>query len=137
MNLARICQSLLPAAAMLLVTGCSYYHSRTITYLGAPRPAPTDASRIEIIHSPPNRPHDRLGEIVVDASLSPPPDVRKVEDRFRREAAKLGADAVFIVQDQAQTTGWWIGGPWWSPSVSTLEARVIVGVAIKYKPATP
>ena len=121
------------AATALLASGCSYYHSRSLTYLGTPRPAPTEAAQIEIIHRPPTRPHDRLGEIVVDASLSPPPDAQKIEARFRREAAKMGADAVFIVQDQAQTTGWWMGGPWWGPSVSSVETRVIVGVALKYQ----
>lgn len=125
-----------PVLGALLTVGCSYHHAHTITYLGAPRPAPTDAARVEILHQPPERPHDRLGEIVVEASLSPPPDVRKLEERFRREAAKLGADAVFIVQDHAQTTGWWVSGPWWSPSVSATQSRIIVGVALKYR-STP
>lgn len=119
---------------LLLGAGCSYYHSRSLTYLGTPRPAPTDPARIEIIHAPPTRPHDRLGEIVVDASLDPPPALEKLEARFRREAAKMGADAVFIVHDQARTTGWWMGGPWWGPSISSVESRVIVGVALKYQP---
>lgn len=125
----------LPLVAALLAAGCSYFHSHTIAYLGAPRPAPTEPARIEILHRPPERPHDRLGEIVVDASLSPPPDPSKLEARFRREAAKLGADAVFIVQDRAETTGWWVSGPWWGPTVSPTQARIIVGVAIKYRPS--
>ena len=120
-------------AAGLLGPGCSYYDSHTIAYVGAPRPAPTTPAQIELIHAPPTRAHERLGEIVVDTSLEPPPSIQKVEARFRREAAKLGADAVFIVQDQAQTTGWWTTGPWWSPSVSSLRSRVIVGVALKYQ----
>lgn len=129
------CLQLLPLGVGLLAAGCSYYHSHTITYLGAPRPAPTEAARIEILHQPPERPHDRLGEIVVETSLSPPPDVHRLEDRFRRAAAKLGADAVFIVQDHAQITGWWTSGPWWSPSVTATQSRLIVGVALKYRPA--
>lgn len=127
--------AVLLAALLLPGTGCSYYHSRSLTYLGAPRPAPTDAAQIEIIHSPPTRPHDPLGEIVVDASIDPSPKAEKLEARFRREGARMGADAVFIVQDQSQPTGWWVGGPWWSPSVSTVEARIIVGVALRYQPA--
>lgn len=115
-------------------TGCSYYDSHTITYLGAPRPTPTSAVQIKILQTPPSRPHERLGEIVVDASLNPPPDINKVEARFRREAAKLGADAVVVVSDRAETTGWWMSGPYWSPSVSSMQSRVIVGVAIKYQP---
>ncbi len=127
--------SLLTVALVAFATGCSYYDSHTITYLGSPRPAPTDPGQVKILQSPPTRPHDRLGEIVVDASLDPPPDVAKVEDRFRREAAKLGADAVVVVSDRAETTGWWMTGPYWSPSVSNMQSRIIVGVAIKYRPA--
>ncbi len=135
MKLSRASLTGLTLAVVLWTAGCSYYQSHTITYIGAPRPAPTDPGRIEILHLPPERPHDRLGEIVVDTSLSPPPDVRKIEERFRREAARLGADAVFIVQDHAQTTGWWVTGPWWSPAVSAVQSRIIVGVALKYRPA--
>lgn len=129
----RVC-SLLALALATIGTGCSYYDSHTITYLGAPRPAATSPAQVKILQTPPSRPHDRLGEIVVDASLNPPPDVSKVEARFRREAAKLGADAVVVVSDRAETTGWWMSGPCWSPSVSSLQSRVIVGVAIKYRP---
>jgi hypothetical protein len=121
---------------LLAGTGCSYYRSATMGYLGAPPATPTDPAQIDILQSPPSRPHDRLGEIVVNASLDPAPDRAKIEARFRREGARLGADAVFIVQDQAQPTGWWMTGPYWSPSVSTVNTRVIVGVAIKYR-ATP
>lgn len=132
-------RSLRLLAALLIVlagTGCSHYRSATMSYLGVPSATPTDPAQIEILQSPPSRPHDRLGEIVVNASLDPAPARAKIEARFRREGARLGADAVFIVQDQAQPTGWWMTGPYWSPSVSTVHTRVIVGVALKYR-ATP
>ncbi len=129
---SRFLLVLLPLVTLLAV-GCRYYHARTITYLGAPRPAPTRPEQIAILTAPPERPHDRLGEIVMDTSISPPPNVQKIEERFRREAARLGADAVFIVQDRTQVTGWWFSGPYWAPSVSTIQGRVIVGVAIKYR----
>ncbi len=137
MNRLPLLRGTLPLAVALLAAGCSYYHSHTITYLGAPRPAPTEPARVEILHRPPERPHDRLGEIVVDASLSPPPDARKLEERFRREAARLGADAVFIVHDRAETTGWWVSGPWWGATVSPTRSRLLVGVAIKYQQPSP
>ena len=117
----------------LLATGCSYVRSHTITYLGTPRPAPVDPTRIEILQAPPARPHDRLGEIVIDASLSPAPKTEKIEGRLRDEAAKLGADAVLVAQDQATTSGYWMTGPWWSATMSPVQSRLIVGVALKYK----
>jgi len=124
------------AAALLvaaLATGCSYVNSHTITYLGVPRPAPVDPARIEILQVPPSRPHDRLGEVVIDASLTPAPKTEKIEGRLRAEAAKLGADAVLVAQDQATTSGYWMTGPWWSATMSPVQSRVIVGVALKYK----
>ena len=98
-----------------------------------PRYAPTSGAQVEILHSEPARAHDKLGEIVVDASIDPPPAVEKSEAALRREAAKLGADALVIVHDRAQAVGAQVWGPWWAPSVSTIENRLIVGVAIKYK----
>jgi hypothetical protein len=117
----------------LLGAGCSYVNSHTITYLGMPRPAPTDPAQIEILQAPPSRPHDRLGEVVIDASLDPAPKTEKIETRLRTEAAKLGADAVLVAQDQATTSGYWMTGPWWSATMSAVQARLIVGVALKYK----
>jgi hypothetical protein len=116
-----------------LGTGCSYVNSHTITYLGGPRPARSDPARIEILQAPPSRLHDRLGEIVIDASLSPAPKTEKIEGRLRSEAAKLGADAVLVAHDQAATTGYWMAGPWWNASMSQVQSRVIVGVALKYR----
>ncbi len=116
-----------------LATGCSHVQSNTIAYLGAPRASATDPAQIEILQSPPSRAHDRLGEVVIDASLNPAPSPEKVEGRLRREAAKLGADAVLISQDRATTTGYWMTGPWWNATMSSVQTRVIVGVALKYK----
>jgi len=133
-NATRLAVSLAAAVVVsLLATGCSYVNSHTITYLGVPRPAPVDPAHIEILQAPPSRPHDRLGEIVIDASLSPAPKTEKIEGRLRSEAAKLGADAVLVAQDQATTSGYWMTGPWWNATMSAVQSRVIVGVALKYK----
>lgn len=129
-------RSLFWAATLLgavLSAGCSYINSNTIAYLGAPRPAPTDPGRIEILQTPPTRPHERLGEVVLDTSLSPAPSPEKIEKRLRKEAAKLGADAVLVAHDKATVTGYWATGPWWGPSVNAVQTRVIVGAALKYK----
>jgi len=121
------------AALAILATGCSSLSVYSITYLGVPPATATDPMRVEILQQEPQRPFERLGEIVVDASLNPPPPPAKIEQRMRKDAAKMGADAVFLVQDRAQQTGWWWSGPWWSPSVNAMQTRVIVGIAIRYK----
>jgi hypothetical protein len=49
------------------------------------------------LRSEPTRPNDRLGEIMIDASTDPAPPLTEVEAKLRKEAAKLGADAVVVV----------------------------------------
>ncbi|MGC8990979.1 MAG: hypothetical protein ACP5MD_12735 [Verrucomicrobiia bacterium] len=118
---------------LLLLVGCSSLSSHTVQYVGAPRPPATSPAQIEILRSEPARPHEKLGEVVVDASIDPPPKIEKIEETLRRDAAKMGADAVVLVHDQIHPVGTVVTGPWWSPMVSTVRGRLIVGVAIKYQ----
>jgi hypothetical protein len=82
----------------------------------------------------PTRPHDRLGEITVDASTDPAPPIEKVEDKLRAEAAKLGADAAVVVYDRIAPIGAYVTGPWWGRNLDTISGRKLVAVAIKYRP---
>jgi hypothetical protein len=91
------------------------------------------AATIAILQANPDRPFDKLGEVVIESSLSPAPSIEKIEARLRSEGAKLGADALVLARDQAQTVGAVAMGPWWSPTISSVEARQIVAIAIKYK----
>lgn len=132
----RITRSVLGSGiglGLLLLVGCSSLSSRTVQYVGAPRPPATSPAQIEILRSEPAKPHEKLGEVVVDASIDPPPKIEKIEDVLRRDAAKMGADAVVLVHDQIHPVGTVVTGPWWSPMVSTVRGRLIVGVAIKYQ----
>jgi len=123
----------LMAVCAALVTGCTSLSSRGVAYIGAPRFGPTDPNRIEILQAEPERAHDKLGEAVVNASVDPSPTVDKVEARLRREAARMGADAVYLVHDRTEAVGAVAMGPWWSQSYSPIHGRVVVAVAIKYK----
>jgi len=57
------------------------------------------------------RPHVRLGEVRAEPS-SQSVDVTKIEEALRKEAAKLGADAVVVVYDRTQVRGAVVTGPW-------------------------
>jgi hypothetical protein len=123
---------LLVAFACLLVS-CASIDATTTQYVGAPHFPPSNPAAVEILRTEPMRPHERLGEVVVDASTEPAPPIAEVEDKLRAEAAKLGADAVVVVVDRVQPVGAFVSGPWWGRDVDVIKGRKVVGVAIKYR----
>lgn len=70
-----------------MLSSCASVDSYTTQYVGAPHFPPGDPAKVEILRTEPTRPHDRLGEIVIDASTDPAPQITKVEDKLRKEAA--------------------------------------------------
>ncbi len=117
---------------LLALAGCTSLSHHTLNYVGAQRFPPSDPSRVAILKADPSRPFERLGEVVVDASIDPAPSIDKIESTLRADAAKLGADAVVLAYDRTQVTGTWVWGPYWAPSASPIQSRIIVAVAIKY-----
>jgi len=102
-------------AVACLAAACAYVDATTTQYVGVPRFAPSDPKAVQILRSEPMQTHDRLGEILLDISVDPPPDIAEVEQRLREEGAKWGANAVFVVRDQVM------------PGVG----RKLIGVAIR------
>ena len=133
-RLRRTFQIVLASVALCLLGACSTIDSHTTQYVGAPHPPPSHPAWVEILRTTPTRPHDRIGEVKVDASTNPAPPVTEVEERLRTEAAKIGADAVVVVYDRVQPVGAYVSGSWWGGTVSTISGRVLIGVAIKYQP---
>jgi hypothetical protein len=123
---------MLIAFAMLLAA-CATVDVTTTQYLGAPRYQPTEPTAVQILRTEPTVPHDRLGEIMVDASTEPAPPITEVEQKVCKAAAKLGADAVVVVYDRVQPVAAYVSGPWWGRSVDTVSGRKLVAVAIRYK----
>jgi hypothetical protein len=115
------------------LASCASIDSHTTQYVGAPHQPPSDPARVEILRAEPTRPHDRLGEVMVDVSTDPAPPIAEVEARLRKEAAKIGADAVVVVYDHVQPVGAFVTGPWWGRSIDTVTGRQLIGVAIKYR----
>ena len=122
--------------SFLLLTTVGCMSVQTNPAIGVPTFAPTNPDSVEILRMPPRQPNIRLGEITVE-----PPgetvDVPKVEEAFRKAAAKWGANAVVIVADRTQVVGLEATGAWYGREISPELARVIVGVAIRFTgPAT-
>ena len=115
---------------LTLLAGCTYISVETRRYLAVPNYPPTDPATVQILHAPPSRPHERLGEV----SLEPVgnPGVADMEAKLRTAAAAMGADAAVIVADRMMYMGSYVTGPWWGREISPQYGRVIVAVAIKY-----
>jgi hypothetical protein len=123
---------MLIAFAMLLAA-CATVDVTTTQYVGAPRFQPTEPTAVKILRTEPTAPHDRLGEIMVDASTDPAPPISEVEEKLCKAGAKLGADAVVVVYDRIQPVAAYVSGPWWGRSIETVSGRKLVAVAIRYR----
>jgi hypothetical protein len=126
-------QRWLLATLLLTIAGCSSIDARTTEYVGAPHAAPTSAANVQVLRSEPTRPHARLGEIVVDASVEPAPPITEVEQKLREQAASIGGDAVVVVYDRIQPLSAYVSGPLWNRDIQTIEGRKLKGIVIKYQ----
>lgn len=133
---ARVKLSLLAGgliATLLALNGCATVDAQTTAYVGVEHPAPTLPSEVTVLRSDPLRPHIRLGEVLIDASVDPAPPITEVEQKLREEAAKLGGDAVVVVYDHIGTVGAYVSGPLWARDVIAVEGRKLKGIVIKYR----
>jgi hypothetical protein len=126
--------SLLLGVLTCWLVACTSLDATTTPYAGAPHYPPSDPALVHIQRTKPTKPHDRLGEIVVDASTHSATLGNNVEQKLRQEAAKMGADAVIVVYDRLQPMGASVMSGYWDRSIETVTGHTIVGVAIKYRP---
>ena len=131
--LGRLLLFLLLIITASLLVSCASVDASSTQYVGVVHSPPSDPATVEILRSEPTRPHERLGEVVVDASTDPAPPVAQIEDKLKKEAAKMGADAVVIVYDQVQPVGVVVSGGYWTRTASTVTGHRLVGLAIKYR----
>jgi len=122
------------AFASLALAACTTtFESKTTPYVTAPQLAPADPGAVKIVRTEPLEPHERLGEVVVDMSITMPPPIAQVEARLADESAKLGANAVVVVVDRVQPSEGYVTGTYWGRPMETVTGRKTIGVAIKYK----
>jgi hypothetical protein len=115
------------------LAACASVDVQTTEYVGAPRYQPTEPNSVQILRTEPTAPHDRLGEIVVDASTDPAPPVTEIERKMVEAAAKMGANAVVVVLDRVQPVAAYVTGPWWGRSIESVSGRKVIGVAIRFR----
>jgi hypothetical protein len=118
--------------ALLAGAGCNTVSTTSTQYIGVPSYPPTDPTKVQILRAMPTRAYIQLGEIRAEPA-STSTDVAKIELALQQKAAKLGADAAVVVLDRVQVTGAVVVGGILNRSVETIQGRVVVAVAIKYK----
>ena len=107
--------------------------STTTPYVTGPQLAPSDPHAVKIIRTEPLEPHERLGEVVIDMSITVPPPIEQVEAKLAEESAKLGANGVVVVVDRVQPSEGYVTGTYWGRPMESVTGRKTIGVAIKYK----
>jgi len=120
------------------VCSCSSVNAHTTQYAGAPSLPPTQAANVRILRFEPAQPSLQLGEIVVNTTPSTVQPTGEVEDKLREEAAKLGADAVVVVDARIQQEGE-AYDPYSSDApLETVYGERVIAKAIKFEtlPAT-
>lgn len=112
------CLLVLGAACLLLAPGCQSISTSHTNEAVGDRLAVSNPARVAVLSDAPARPFARVGEVraVCDTEESLP----AIEKALRREAAKLGADAVVIVKQGVHVNG------------NGVTKRVIIGLALKY-----
>ena len=105
-------------AGLLVSTGCqSISTSHTCEIIGDRLPA-SDPARVEVLNDAPSRRFARLGEIRAVSDTEE--ELSKIQTALRKEAAKLGADAVVVLKQGIHAD------PEGTPR------QVVIGVAIKF-----
>jgi len=102
---------------MLVVVGCTYVEATTTQYVGVQRFPPVDPSTVQVLPSEPPQRHDRLGEVLLDISVDFPPPAADIEERLRKEAAKWGANAVYVVHN----------------TITPRDGHKLVAIAIRFR----
>ncbi|MBZ5588520.1 MAG: hypothetical protein LAO05_08150 [Acidobacteriia bacterium] len=110
--------------------GCTTISVSSTRYLDVPQFGPTDANAVEIPWHAPRRPHERLGEVLIEPSGNP--SVGEMGQAIRIEAAKMGADAAVLVYDKTRRIVTVVEGRWWTRSAHAVYGRRIIAVAIRY-----
>ena len=100
-----------------LLAACAYVDAHTTQYVGVPRYPPTDPRTVQVLRGEPRERHDRLGEVLLDISVDAPPPVEDIERKLREEAAKWGANAVYVARD----------------SITRADGHKLIAIAIRFR----
>ena len=104
--------------ALLLASCMPYIDATSTRYAGTEKFSPTDPATVQVLDREPKQRHDRLGEVKLDISLEPPATVADIDSRLREEAAKMGANAIYVIDGRV---------------VAADKQRKLVGIAVRIR----
>ena len=113
------------------MTACREISTTHTQDVGGSRFNPSDPTQIEMLRDVPASPHVELGQVWGHSSDTSA-DVSKLEDALRREAARLGADAIVVWQDRIETSDVEVSRFEGGRSFKGVHGRTVIGAAIKY-----
>ncbi len=112
-----------------LSTGCTTTKSQAEP--GSENYADTDMSRIQLVPWAPNRPHFKVGEIMIEPAKGA--TWQEIDLELRQAAADLGAHAMYVVWDPKQRFSSVQVDPDTSEHRPHYPANGIVAIAIRFK----
>jgi hypothetical protein len=114
-----------------LCVGCAGVSTSSNAFLGSAHYPPSNPASVRILgQEPGGAGAERLGQVYIDVEGHPPRE--QLEQRLRVEAAKLGANAVYIVSDRLHVFPEVFSDFWWGPTETFQETRRdIVAVAVR------
>ena len=119
-------------AALCALAGCAHIGESSTPVSGAPAMQPTSAW-VQVTRVQPWRPYQALGEIVLEATVSPAAGEEDLEKRLRAGGAAYGADAVLITFDRVMPVAEDVDNSSATRRRDSDWKRRVVGVAIKYR----
>jgi hypothetical protein len=129
----RFSASLLTGLFLAALTGsvcsCSSTNTHKKQYASAP---PTQPANVHVLRYEPTQSTQQVGEIVLQIPPYPAQSPEDVEAKLREEGARLGADAVIVVDDRIQPEGVTLEKGWFT-AFDGVTAEKIVAKAIKYE----
>jgi hypothetical protein len=96
----------------------AYVDATSTRYSGVETFPPTDPATVQVLDREPKARHDRLGEVKLDISLDPPATVADIDNRLREEAAKMGANAIYVIDGRVSAAD---------------KQRKLVGIAVRIR----
>ena len=111
-------------AAVSLLTACMITNPvRVLPRVGVPLYPPTDPATILVFSESPSRPFEILGQIIIEPETVLP--ASDIEQMLRREAARMGANAVVLVSDMTMRAG--------ESREEMAGGQIVVANAIRYR----